>query len=175
MHETGASDIGYGNFSLNLRDCLKKLKFNKLAIRNSTYTSYITNILPNGVSHLSMNFLQFLTVELKKRLLRLHPEAAEYGNFRQEMTSPDSRSNHSYETHSAVKEHENSAALNSGSAKTGTKLAAGTNATAFDKDTTAASSTAAAARLAAGKSQAVDEVDGKVTQLLGKEYQMRNN
>jgi hypothetical protein len=113
---------------------------------------------------------------LKNRLLRLHPEAAEYANFRQEMTSPDSRSNHGYETHSVVKEHENSAALGSGIAKTGTQLAAGTNPTAVDKDTTAASYTAAAAtiaRLAAGKSQAVDEVDGKVTQLLGKEYQMR--
>jgi hypothetical protein len=78
-----------------------------------------------------------------------------------------------------VKEHEeNSAALGSGSAKTETSLAlaAGTTPTAVDKDTTAASCTAAAAtieRLAAGKSQAVDEVDGKVTQLLGKEYQMR--
>jgi hypothetical protein len=108
--------------------------------------------------------------------LRLHPEAAEYANFRQEMTSPDSRSNHGYETHSVVKEHENSAALGSGIAKIGTSLAAGTTPTAVDKDTTAASCTAAAAtiaRLAAGKSQAVDEVDGKVTQLLGKEYQMR--
>jgi hypothetical protein len=108
--------------------------------------------------------------------LRLHPEAAEYANFRQEMTSPDSRSNHGYETHTVVKEHENSAAMNSDNAKTGTNLAAGTNATSVDKDTTAASSTAAAAtiaRLAAGKSQEVDEVDGKVSQLLGKEYQMR--
>ncbi len=108
--------------------------------------------------------------------MRLHPEAAEYANFRQEMTSPDSRSNHSYETHSVVKEHENCAALGSCSAKTGTNLAAGTTPTAVDKDATAASSTAAAAtiaRLAAGKSQEVDEVDGKVTQLLGKEYQMR--
>jgi hypothetical protein len=108
--------------------------------------------------------------------LRLHPEAAEYANFRQEMTSPDSRSNHGYETHSVVKEHvKNSASMGPDSA---TNLAAGTNATAVDKDTTAASSTAAAAtiaRLAAGKSQAVDEVDGKVTQLLGKEYQMRKN
>jgi hypothetical protein len=120
-----------------------------------------------------MNFLQFLTVELKKRLLRLHPEAAEYANFRQEMTSPDSRSNHGYETHSGVKEHEKCAPVGFGSAKTGTNLAAGTNPTAVDKDTTAAAATIA--RLAAGKSQEVDEVDGKVTQLLGKEYQMRNN
>jgi hypothetical protein len=109
--------------------------------------------------------------------LRLHPEAAEYANFRQEMTSPDSRSNHSYETHSVVKEYEkNSASMGSDIAKTGTSLAAGTTPTAVDKDTTAASSTAAAAtiaRLAAGKGQEVDEVDGKVTQLLGKEYQMR--
>jgi hypothetical protein len=108
--------------------------------------------------------------------LRLHPEAAEYANFRQEMTSPDSRSNHGYETHSVVKEHEKSAPVGFGSAKTETNLAAGTNPTAVDKDTTAASCTAAAAtiaRLAADKSQAVDEVDGKITQLLGKEYQMK--
>jgi hypothetical protein len=103
---------------------------------------------------------------------------SEYANFRQEMTSPDSRSNHGYETHSVVKENENSAALGIGIAKTGTSLAlaAGTTPTAVDKDATAAGSTAAAAtiaRLAAGKSQAVDEVDGKVTQLLGKEYQMK--
>ncbi len=108
--------------------------------------------------------------------MRLHPEAAEYANFRQEMTSPDSRSNHGYETHSVVKEHEKSAPVGFGSAKTETNLAAGTNPTAVDKDTTAASCTAAAAtiaRLAADKSQAVDEVDGKITQLLGKEYQMK--
>ncbi len=105
--------------------------------------------------------------------MRLHPEAAEYANFRQEMTSPDSRSNHGYETHSVVKEQEKSAPVGFGSAKTETSLAAGTTPTAVDKDTTAAAATIP--RLAAGKSQEVDEVDGKVTQLLGKEYQMRTN
>jgi hypothetical protein len=157
---------------------MKKLKFSKLAIRNFTYTSYFTNILPNTWRFPPINeFSSTLTVELEKRLLRLHPEAAEYANFRQEMTSPDSRSNHGYETHSVVKENEeNSVNLGSGSAKTETSLAAGTTSTAGDKDATAAISIAAAAtiaRLAAGKSHAVDEVDGKVTQLLGKEYQMR--